>query len=203
MDARVRPTGPYYYVVQDLRLLYVDDDPILREFAAVHLAGDTTSVAVAANGAEALEMIAADKPDLVLLDLEMPVMDGFETLRRLRANPETVHLPVLVVTGREDIAAIDRAFEAGATSFATKPVNWRLLSYQARFVHRTVCNEQALLAERALVRQEERAASAALKKTVLESSHFIRAALTRHPDLRDEVKTFAEAVEDATGLGAA
>lgn len=202
MDARVRPSGPYYYIVQDLRLLYVDDDPILREFAAVHLAGDTTTVETAADGAQALEMIAANQPDLVLLDLEMPVMDGFETLRHLRANEATLHLPVLVVTGREDIAAIDRAFEAGATSFATKPVNWRLLSYQARFVHRTVCNERALLAERALVRNEERIASAALKKTVLESSHFIRAALSRHPDLRSEVKSFADAVENATAIDA-
>lgn len=202
MDARVRPSGPYYYIVQDLRLLYVDDDPILREFAAVHLAGDTTMVETAADGAQALEMIAASQPDLVLLDLEMPVMDGFETLRRLRANEATQHLPVLVVTGREDIAAIDRAFDAGATAFATKPVNWRLLSYQARFVHRTVCNERALLAERALVRNEERAANAALKKTVLESSHFLRTALSRHPDLRNEAKSFADAVEHASGLGA-
>ena len=129
--------GSFFYVLQDaVRILFVDDDPIMREFAAVHLATDKAEVALAADGVEALERVAVTPPDVVLLDLEMPRLDGFEVLARLRGDPGTRDLPVIVVTGREDTAAIDRAFEAGATSFLVKPINWRLLSYQIRYVLR-------------------------------------------------------------------
>lgn len=153
MDTRIRQPGAFYYVMQDnLRILFVDDDPILREFAAVHLATENVEVETAGDGVEALEKIRERQPDLVLLDLEMPRMDGFELLRTPRADPATFRLPVLVVTGREDVAAIDRAFEAGATSFVSKPINWRLLSNQIRYVHRTHRNEMALLEERSRAR---------------------------------------------------
>ncbi|MFO1014691.1 MAG: response regulator [Caulobacteraceae bacterium] len=115
METRIRQPGAFYYVMQEnLRILFVDDDPILREFAAVHLAADNVEIETAGDGLEALEKIRERHPDVVLLDLEMPRMDGFELLRTLRADPATLRLPVLVVTGREDVAAIDRAFEAGA-----------------------------------------------------------------------------------------
>ena len=91
---------------------------------------------------EALERITANKPDIVLLDLEMPRLDGFDVLTRLRAEPLTQDLPVIVVTGREDVSAIDRAFEAGATSFLVKPINWRLLSYQIRYVLRAAASDR-------------------------------------------------------------
>jgi PleD family two-component response regulator len=67
----------------------------------------------------------------------MPIMDGFAVLSHLRADPRTEHLDVIVQTGREDVAAIDQAFHLGATSFVTKPLNWRLLAYQIRYVLRT------------------------------------------------------------------
>ena len=129
--------GGFFYVLQDaVRILFVDDDPIVREFAVVHLSTDKAEVVLASDGVDALERIAAHRPDVVLLDLEMPRLDGFEVLARLRADARTLDLPVVVVTGREDVAAIDRAFEAGATSFLVKPINWRLLSYQIRYVLR-------------------------------------------------------------------
>ncbi len=127
----------FFYVLDEkARLLFVDDDPILREFARVNLASESCSVEVAADGVEALERIAEQPFDLLLVDLEMPRMDGFELLERLRADPRTAHLPIVVETGREDVTAIDRAFRMGATSFVSKPLNWRLLSYQLRFVLR-------------------------------------------------------------------
>ena len=89
-------------------------------------------------------MLADWPADILLLDLEMPRMDGFEVLSRLRAEAGRLrNLPVIVVTGREDIDAIDRAFAAGATSFVSKPLNWRLLSYQIRYVRRAYEAEQA------------------------------------------------------------
>src|SRR6201996_3013739 len=93
----------FFYVLKDsVRILLVDDDPILREFGVVHLSSEAASVTTAGDGEEALAMLEQAPVDIVLLDLEMPRMDGFDVLRRLRANPRTAELPVIVVTGRED-----------------------------------------------------------------------------------------------------
>lgn len=128
--------GEFFYVLEEsARILFVDDDPILREFAQVNLASPAVSIDVAENGAEALQRLT-EGYDIVLLDLEMPVLDGFGALAAIRANPRTRDLAVIVQTGREDVEAIDRAFRLGATSFVTKPLNWRLLSYQMLYVLR-------------------------------------------------------------------
>lgn len=199
MDARTRLSGAFYYVVQDtLKVLYVDDDPILREFAAVHLATETCEVTTAADGVAGLLAIDEQMPDIILLDLEMPRMDGFEVLRKLRADEATARLPIMVVTGREDVGAIDKAFEAGATSFVSKPINWRLLSYQVRYVHRTHCNERALLEERARAINAERRALKSLSNLALEGSRLLGKLFSRHPDLKPEALAFAAAVEAAT-----
>ena len=129
--------GFFYVLDTDARILFVDDDPILREFAQVNLASPHVEIDTAADGIEALERLAVTPYNLLLVDLEMPRLDGFGLLERLRADPATASLPVIVQTGREDVEAIDRAFHLGATSFVTKPLNWRLLTYQIRFVLRS------------------------------------------------------------------
>lgn len=127
----------FFYVLEDeARILFVDDDPILRAFAQVNLAAPTTQIDLAQDGAEALRLLAAGRYDIVLLDLEMPGLDGFEVLSRIRADPALGDLAVIVQTGREDVEAIDRCFHLGATSFVQKPLNWRLLAYQIRYVLR-------------------------------------------------------------------
>ena len=127
----------FLYVLQDeARILVVDDDPILRAWAQVNLATPTTEIDLAADGAEALERLKTARYDLVLLDLEMPGLDGFEVLTRIRNDPSTKDIAVIVQTGREDVEAIDRCFHLGATSFVMKPLNWRLLAYQIRYVLR-------------------------------------------------------------------
>lgn len=129
--------GAFFYVLDDnARILVVDDDPILREFAQVNLASPNTLIDVASDGAQALEMMRAQAYDLVLLDLEMPGLDGFGALTQIRADPALAQTAVIVQTGREDVEAIDRCFRLGATSFVMKPLNWRLLSYQVRYVLR-------------------------------------------------------------------
>jgi CheY-like chemotaxis protein len=141
--------GEFFYVLDEsARILFVDDDPILREFAQVNLASPTASVDVAENGAVALERLS-EGYDIVLLDLEMPVLDGFDTLAAIRADPRTKDLAVIVQTGREDVEAIDRAFRLGATSFVTKPLNWRLLSYQMLYVLRASRAERKTAAREA------------------------------------------------------
>ena len=138
--------GEFFYVLDEpLHLLFVDDDPILCEFAQVHLASEKGRVSVAADGEEALTHIRTQGADMVLLDLEMPRLDGFGVLEALRADEATKRLPVIVITGREDVVAIDRAFARGASSFIVKPINWRLLNYQIRFVDRAHRAERQLL----------------------------------------------------------
>jgi CheY-like chemotaxis protein len=144
MPASTEPQRPFFHVLQDeLRILFADDDPILREFALVHLTTDKAEIKAVCDGDEALALLADWPADILLLDLEMPRLDGFEVLRRLGEDGRLRSLPVIVVTGREDIAAIDRAYAAGATSFVSKPLNWRLLSYQIRYVRRAYEAEQA------------------------------------------------------------
>ena len=137
-------SGFFYVLDETARILFVDDDPILREFAQVNLASPQATIDVAENGAEALQRLAVCDYDVVLLDLEMPVLNGFDTLERLRADPRTRDLAVIVQTGREDVEAIDKAFRLGATSFVTKPLNWRLLTYQILYVLRASRAERSL-----------------------------------------------------------
>jgi CheY-like chemotaxis protein len=126
-----------YVFDEPTRILVVDDDPILREFAVVHLSAPLCEVECAPDGIAALAILADSKFDLVTVDIDMPGMDGFELVRRIRATKGLVDLPVVVMTGREDIPSIDQAYAVGATSFATKPINWRHLSYQLRYVIRS------------------------------------------------------------------
>ncbi|HTN41435.1 MAG TPA: response regulator, partial [Asticcacaulis sp.] len=118
------------------RVLVADDDPILREFAMVHLATPTVEVEVAEDGVAALERLTQGGIDIALIDLDMPRMDGFELIERIRWDEQLKHLPIVVVTGREDMIAVDRAYALGATSFVVKPLNWRVLSHQLAYVLR-------------------------------------------------------------------
>ena len=80
--------GAFFYVLDDhARILVVDDDPILREFAQVNLASPNTRIDVASDGVQALEMMRVQTYDVVLLDLEMPGLDGFDALTQIRADP--------------------------------------------------------------------------------------------------------------------
>jgi len=193
----------FFYVLKDsLKILLVDDDPILREFAIVHLSSEAAEVLTAADGVEALEILDRSAVDLVLLDLEMPKMDGFDVLHRLRDQRHTAQLPVIVVTGREDVGAIDRAFDAGATSFVVKPINWRLLSYQIRYVRRAWKTERILSRAHDDARTDSQRTSEALTDLARESAQFMRLVLRTAPELRPAASGYADALErlSATAL---
>ncbi|MDP3661000.1 PleD family two-component system response regulator [Phenylobacterium sp.] len=194
--AQSSASDAFFYVLQDTtRILYVDDDPILREFAQVHLTTEHASVVVAEDGFAGLAALEAATPDVMLLDLEMPRMDGFEVLGRMRAEPRHAHIPVIVVTGRDDVSAIDRAYEAGATSFVVKPMNWRLLSYQIRYVHRTHQRELSLLDAARKAQGEVDGAAAALADLSLAGSRFLANALQAGPHLRAHAEPYLEVLE--------
>lgn len=88
------------------------------------------------NGTDALEAALAQGATIVLLDVDMPGMDGYAVCRRLRAEPRFANVPIVMVTGHEDSAAITLAFEAGATDFVSKPVNWALLPRRLAYILR-------------------------------------------------------------------
>lgn len=139
MSVDYSSTAHFKWVLnEDLRMLVVDDDPIMREFATVYLTSPTVVVESAENGEAGLARLAAEHFDMALVDIDMPGIDGYEVLRRIRATPKLSNLPVVIVTSNEDIEAIDRAYLLGATSFITKPVNWRVLSYHLRFILRSL-----------------------------------------------------------------
>lgn len=133
----IRSDNWTYVLDEPTRILVVDDDPILCEFATVYLATPMTTIDTAADGEAALARLTAGDYDVVLVDIEMPRMDGFSLVERIRADARLGDMPVIMLTGHEDIASIDRAYQVGATSFVAKPVNWRQLSYQIRYVIRT------------------------------------------------------------------
>ena len=190
--------GEFFYVIDDrLTIIYADDDPILREFAQVHLASETVELLTAADGRELITLLASTRPDIILLDLEMPHMDGFEVLNHLAADEDLCRIPVIVVTGREDVAAIDRAYKAGATSFVVKPMNWRQLSYQIRYVHRTAENEAQLLKHQRRAVRERDSAMAGLNAIAREGSQFLSAALSTAPALRPAAAQFAASLHSA------
>ncbi len=127
---------------EPLRLLVVDDDPILREFACVYLSAPHVTIETAGDGEEGWARLATSDYDIALIDIEMPRLNGYDLVTRIRTDTRLHDLPVIMVTGREDAASIDRAFDVGASSFIVKPVNWRQLSHQVRYVVRSVKHER-------------------------------------------------------------
>ena len=109
------------------RVLIVDDNETMAKMLSLAIESHGHETSVAHSGAEALDMVAAETHDVVLLDLMMPDMDGFETLRRLRALPLGRELPVIVVTAREEQGLEKRVALAGADGFLRKPVDTRTL----------------------------------------------------------------------------
>lgn len=118
-------------------VLLVDDDSVLRMLAVEALEGAGFTVVEAAGAEEGLAAFAARAPDLVLLDLLMPGLDGYEVCRRIRRSPSGASLPIMVMTGLDDTPSIDLAFDSGATDFVTKPINYGLLAHRLRYLLRS------------------------------------------------------------------
>ncbi len=114
------------------KILVVDDNPVSRELLCELLGEPGRDIAEAADGQEALQRIAADTPDLVLLDIHMPVLDGYEVVARLRADPRYARLRVVAFTAFAMRGDRQRAMDAGFDGYITKPVDGAALRRQVR-----------------------------------------------------------------------
>ncbi|HEU5406452.1 MAG TPA: response regulator, partial [Nitrospira sp.] len=117
-------------------VLIIDDDSVVRLLAREVLEQLGWVVEEAENGRLGLEAFVRRRPDLVLLDIVMPGMQGFAVCTELRRLPEGMHVPVLIMTGLEDYQSITQAYDVGATDFIVKPINGLLLGHRMRYMLR-------------------------------------------------------------------
>jgi len=123
-------------------VLIADDDPTIRLLVREALEPTGFQVEEAEDGAQALDILKIMRADLILLDVTMPKKNGFEVCSALRNSPQYASLPILMVTGHDDVESVTQAFEAGSTDFLTKPINWELLPYRVRYLLRASWEEK-------------------------------------------------------------
>ncbi len=118
-------------------VLVIDDDPIIRHLTRITLETAGHSVNDCPDGTTALETFLATGPDVILLDVVLPGKDGFSVCAEIRALPEGQTIPIVMMTGLDDIDSIHKAYGAGATDFITKPLNWQILAYRVNYIFRS------------------------------------------------------------------
>ena len=155
---------------ENVLILIIDDDAAHRLIARKALEQAGFMVEEAEDGKQGLLAIKKTRPDLVLLDVMMPKFDGYDVCVELRRDPEFMNLPVLMVTALDDIESINRAFEAGATNFVTKPVNWTALAFQVKYVLRANQNAEELHKTKQLLSMALESAEVVHKKREMFSS---------------------------------
>lgn len=106
------------------RILVAEDDPYILKMLDFRLKHLGHEIIDAVDGGQALEIATREKPDLVLLDIMMPVMDGFQVLRKLKSQEETKNIPVIMLTAKGQEKDIVTGLEAGAADYVTKPFNF-------------------------------------------------------------------------------
>jgi len=115
------------------KILAVDDEKHIVRLVQVNLERAGYAVVTASDGKEALEKVQAENPDLVVLDVMMPYMDGFEVLQNLRRNPATRDIPVIMLTAKAQDADVFKGWQSGVDCYLTKPFNpMELLSFVKR-----------------------------------------------------------------------
>jgi DNA-binding response OmpR family regulator len=119
------------------RVLIADDDPLGAELLEAYLGGSDYDLRTAGDGEQTLQLVAAWNPDLILLDVMMPRISGFEVCKRLRADPATRDIAILMVTALDQPSDVDRAVDAGTDDFVSKPINKSELLLRVRALLRS------------------------------------------------------------------
>ena len=141
-------------------VLVIDDEPSMRLLMREALEQAGFAVKEAEDGEQALVLFSQLQPDVVLLDVMLPGMDGFAVCTAIRSLPGGEHTPILMVTGFDNVASIHHAYEVGATDFITKPINWPILGYHIRYMLRASRAFRELQASEEALRQEAQISSA-------------------------------------------
>ncbi|MBV8168280.1 MAG: response regulator [Alphaproteobacteria bacterium] len=154
-------------------ILIVDDDPVVRALMRSSLEGDGFAVREAEDGEAALALCAQHRPDLMVVDVVMPRLDGYALCHEIRARPDLAYIPILMATGLDDVSSITQAYEAGATDFIAKPIQWVILSHRVRYMLRAAQNQTQLITS---MRAAE-AANRAKTEFLANMSHELRTPL--------------------------
>ncbi len=132
------PTGDEAFVIAGAItlssvILVVDDEIVIRELIKAHLeAAGYVNIEMAEDGISGLDRILTDRPDLVILDIEMPGLNGIEVLTKVRANPDFEDMPIIVGTGHDQTAFRNEVLRAGATNIISKPIDFELLLHRVK-----------------------------------------------------------------------
>lgn len=138
--------------------LIIDDDPTLRALSRMSLEQEDLRVEEVSSGQAAIDFAAVTMPDIIILDLQMPGMDGFVACRQLRQLPRGEFVPILIMTGLDDIDSIAQAYEVGATDFIVKPCPGLILSQRVRYMLRASEMLNALRSSESRLAQAQRIA---------------------------------------------
>jgi len=137
------------------KILVVDDEPMNVDLLEAHLSIDY-DVVTASSGEEAIEKVKAEKPDIILLDIMMPGMDGYEVSKRLKSDLGTQFIPIILVTALSDVGDRIKGSDAGSDDFLTKPVNKEELLSRVKALLRTKSLHDDLLTERDMLDMQNR-----------------------------------------------
>lgn len=129
-------------------ILVVDDAPLIRGLLVQVLQRYGYEVDTAENGQQAIDYFLKQQPDLILLDADMPIMDGVTACAHIRELPQAKHLPIIMVTSFVEREWVDRAYLAGVTDYITKPVNWDVLRNRIHYILQAKQAEEALFEEK-------------------------------------------------------
>ncbi len=157
----------------------VEDDPVARLLLEDAVSREGYRTLAFERGEDALDAVGAEDPLVILLDLQLPGIDGFEVCKRLRASHRHRHVPVLLMTGLDDVASVQAGFGAGATDFITKPINVPLLLERLQFILRASESAERLRKSQERLEKAQRLArisywEADLEKRVVEVSPDIQ-----------------------------
>jgi two-component system cell cycle response regulator DivK len=123
------------------KILLVEDNEMNRDMLSRRLQRKGYSVLIAHDGKQGLETAYAEMPDLILMDISLPFIDGYEVTRRLKANPRTRHIPVIALTAHALLTDRDKALKAGCDDYDTKPVDFGRLTEK---IENLLINEKTL-----------------------------------------------------------
>ncbi|MBH5318804.1 response regulator [Paenibacillus sp. GSMTC-2017] len=116
-------------------ILLVEDNEMNRDMLSRRLLRKGYQVIMASDGRQGIDMAKADLPDLILMDMSLPLIDGWDATRELKASNETSHIPIIALTAHAMASDREKAFDAGCDDFDTKPVEWnRLLEKIGQFL---------------------------------------------------------------------